>query len=111
MVRVNIINPRNLADQHLMAEYYEIIMLVSYVRKHPSLKDIPKGYCLAKGHIKFFKNKVGYLKKRHEQLRKEMKRRGFKPGMTLNLKGIPQGLKKGWKPCEKDKKVIKKRLI
>ena len=35
MVRVNIINPNKLADQHLIAEYNEILMLLGYVRKYP----------------------------------------------------------------------------
>ena len=57
MVRVNIINPKYLADQHLRAEYLEIIMLVTYVRKHPKIKkELPKKYCLGTGHILFFKD-------------------------------------------------------
>jgi len=111
MVRVNLINVRNLADQHLMAEYLEIIMLVEYIRKHPIVKEMPKTYRLGKGHIIFFKNKVKYLKERHEKLAKEMKRRGFKPTKKLNLKGIPRKLFNNWKASKKDKKIIKKRLL
>ena len=57
MVRINIINPKYLSDQHLIAEYLEIIMLVNYTKKHPKIKDAPKNYALGKGHIKFFKNR------------------------------------------------------
>ena len=110
MVRVNIINPRLLADQHLVAEYYEIIMLVSYVRNYPCLEGIPADYCLGKGHIKFFKNKLMYLKKRHEEIKKEMRRRGFAARMTLNLKGFGKAHKNDWKACERDKKIIKSRI-
>ena len=74
MVRVNLIPPRKLADQHLIAEYNEILMLLGYVRKYPMTEEIPKNYCLGKGHIKFFKNKLLYLKKRHENLKNEMKK-------------------------------------
>ena len=78
MVRVNLISPKLLSDQHLIAEYNEILMLLGYVRKYPKLVGIPKDYCLGKGHILFFKDKLGYLKERHELLKKEMRIRGFK---------------------------------
>lgn len=111
MVRINIINPKYLADQHLVAEYLEIIMLVSHTRKHPNVKNQPDSYCLGKGHINFFKNKLLYLKERHELLKKEMKKRGFKTNKTLSLKNIPKNLKNNWKPKPKDKTIIKQRLI
>ena len=53
MVRINIIEPRKLADQHLIAEYNEILMLFGYVRKHPRRENIPERYLLGPGHIKF----------------------------------------------------------
>ncbi len=80
MVRINLINPRYLSDQHLIAEYDEILMLLGYVKKYSILKleEIPKKYCFGEGHIKFFKNKLLYLKRRHELIKKEMQNRGFK---------------------------------
>ena len=75
MVRINLINPKKLADQHLVAEHNEILMLLGYVRKHPMCLNIPETYCLGRGHIKFFKNKLLYLKKRHELIKKEMIKR------------------------------------
>lgn len=113
MVRVNIINPRYLTDQHLIAEYLEIIMLVEYVKKHPktSLNKIPKRYLLGPGHILFFKNKLNYLKKRHKQIKEEMIKRGFNPIRKLNFSGINKSLIKSWKPRPKDKQIIKERII
>jgi len=111
MVRINIINPKSLADQHLVAEYLEIIMLLSHIKKHPEIKEIPKEYCLGKGHIKFFKNKLLYLKKRHELLKKEMQKRGFKAEKTINLNIYKKEMRKDWKPKLKDKKIIKERLM
>jgi deoxyribonuclease (pyrimidine dimer) len=111
MVRVNIINPRCLTDQHLVAEYLEIIMLVTYAKKHPDTGEIPKDYRLGKGHIMFFKNKLKYLKNRHEQIKREMKRRGFKTAKSVSLRGCKKSLIKGWRPKPKDKEIIKKRLI
>jgi len=111
MVRVNLINPKYLADQHLIAEYAEILMLVAYIKRHPRPDNLPKEYCLGTGHQRFFKNKLLYLKKRHELLKKEMRKRGFTPNKTLSLKRFKKELLKDYKPKNKDKKIIKKRLI
>jgi len=92
MVRVNIINPENLSDQHLIAEYNEILMLVSYVKRYPNLKGIPEKFCLGTGHMKFFKDKIKYIKSRHEKIKKEMKNRGFFPQKTINFSGIKNNL-------------------
>lgn len=50
MVRVNLIDPKFLSDQHIIAEYDEILMLISYIRRSKIRDDIPKRYCLGKGH-------------------------------------------------------------
>lgn len=104
MVRVNLINPEKLADQHLIAEYDEILMLVAYIRKYPKV-DGPSEYCLGTGHMKFFKDKLGYLRKRHDKLRLEMQKRGFVTNKKLRF------TKGDWKPSEKDFEIIKKRII
>ena len=113
MVRINLIRPKNLADQHLIAEYDEILMLLGDIRKNPNLniEKIPRNYCLGKGHILFFKNKLAYLKERHELLKKEMIQRGFRPKIMINMKEFKKELKNGWIPKEEDKQIIKNRLI
>ena len=111
MVRINLINPIKLADQHLIAEYNEILMLLGYVRKYPKVKDIPEKYTLGKGHIKFFKNKLKYIKNRHELLKKEMRKRRFATNITINLDEFNQSLVNDWQPNKDDKKIIRKRLI
>lgn len=110
MVRVNIISPKLLSDQHLLAEHLEIMMLVSYARKNPP-KEVPARYCLGKGHITFFKDKIRYLQKRFLEIQKEMKRRGFKPKAKLNVKGISKKLLNNWIPVAGDKEIIKKRIL
>lgn len=113
MVRINLVNPKNLADQHLIAEYNEILMLLGYVKKYSKIKndEIPKDYCLGKGHIKFFKNKLLYLKKRHELIKKEMQNRGFKTNHSINLQSFKKELIHDWKPNKQDKEIIKNRII
>lgn len=113
MVRINLISPRKLTDQHLIAEYNEILMLLGYVKKYHKLEPekMPKNYTLGKGHILFFKDKREYLQKRHEQLKVEMKRRKFKSNKEINLNGFPKLLQKDWKPKERDFQIIRERLV
>jgi deoxyribonuclease (pyrimidine dimer) len=115
MVRVNIIDPACLADQHLVAEYDEILMLLGYVRRYPERDSarggIPNRYCLGKGHIMFFKDKLVYLKRRHELLKAEMRKRGFRPTKTIDLGEFPPALRNDWTPYEEDKKIIRARII
>jgi deoxyribonuclease (pyrimidine dimer) len=111
MVRINLINPKYLADQHLIAEYNEILMLFGYVKKYPRCTRIPPNYLLGPGHITFFKNKLLYLKKRHDVIKKEMRRRGFVPKKTIDLSIFSRGLVNNWKPTEIDKKIIQNRII
>lgn len=111
MVRINLLKPKYLTDQHLIAEYSEILILLGYVKKYPKEENIPKNYCLGTGHIRFFKNKLKYLKKRHELLIKEMRKRGFKPKKSVDLKKFDKNLCKDWKHNKEDLKIIKKRII
>lgn len=113
MVRINIINPRYLADQHLVAEYNEILMLLGYVERSPELniKKIPGKYKLGTGHILFFKNKLKYLDKRFIIIKKEMKKRGFSGNLKIDLSSFRKNLVNDWKPTNKDKEIIKERLI
>lgn len=110
MVRINLIKPEKLADQHLVAEYDEILMLLGYVRRYPEVKDIPEEYSLGKGHIKFFKNKLLYLFTRHELIKKEMRKRGFQTNVKIDLRKFHTSLINNWKPKQKDIKIIKERI-
>jgi len=111
MVRINLIPPRNLADQHLIAEYNEILMLLGHIKKFTKIKNQPKEYCLGKGHITFFKDKIKYLKERHELIKKEMKKRGFNNSKKIKLSNYPKKYRNNWKPKKKDKEIIKEKII
>lgn len=110
MVRINILSPEKLADQHLIAEYNEILMLLGHVRKFPNVNRTPADYCLGNGHITFFKNKLLYLKKRHELLKKEMRKRGYETNKTVELEQFNKELINDWKPKACDKEIIRKRI-
>ena len=78
MTRINLVDPSHLTDKHLMAEYRELPRIFTAViklqehSKKPSDVDIPDQYVLGKGHVKFFYNKIGWLRFRYEQIRKEL---------------------------------------
>jgi len=96
MVRINLISPSDLTDQHLIAEYNEILMAFGCFRRmkfNPS--KISEKYVLGKGHITFFSDKLLFLLLRHEELSKEMLERNFKPTKKLNYWKILREF--GWK--------------
>jgi deoxyribonuclease (pyrimidine dimer) len=112
MVRVNLIDPGALADQHLVAEYREILMLLGHARKHPPQPGtLPSTYRLGKGHILFFKDKLRYLSQRHGLLCVEMRRRGMHPLLVADLSSFPGWMLQGWSPRPEDVKIIKSRLV
>lgn len=80
MTRVNAgIHPSELCDKHLIAEHREIKRIPNIVRSGKAdLSSIPTEFTLGKGHVKFFYDKLMYLKKRYMEIYKESKRRGFK---------------------------------
>lgn len=67
MTRINCIPIDELTRQHCFAEYRELprIRHAWPRREHP---NIPKHYCLGKGHCTFFYDKGLWLLKRHKAL-------------------------------------------
>ena len=119
MTRINLVNPRELSDQHLVAEYREIFMVGSSLQRSIKSKNwvktknnIPAEFTLNKGHVTFFYNKGMYLDKRYSLLVNEMKRRGMNPDPKRKFKKSqwPKYLYNDWKPKNKDLKIIRKRI-
>lgn len=110
-MRINIIAPRYLTDQHLIAEYNEMLMATKSLERNQNVNSIiPDKFCLGTGHINFFKNKITYLKIRHEQLKTEMRKRGFAARHSIHSEIFPDKFMNDWKPNQEDKKVIVKRI-
>ena len=112
MTRINLVDPRELADQHLVAEYREFFMIGSALQRSLESKagvtDIPKNFTLNKGHIKFFYDKGEYLSKRYDCLIQEMKRRGMSPDPSRKFKREqwPDELYNDWQPNVRDIEII-----
>lgn len=116
-MRCNIgISPSLLLDQHLVAEYRELLIpygQILYLKSNIEeiLKKIPSKFCLGKGHVSFFRDKQFYLMKRFFLLKDEMIARGFEPKLDFwNMEKVPLVLAKDWKPINEDIILIKERI-
>jgi deoxyribonuclease (pyrimidine dimer) len=115
MVRINLIRPVCLTDQHLLAEYNEILMLCGYVKKYHGTQlfhvNRPASYKLGKGHIKFFTNKLEYLYHRFHSVRSELMRRNYEvtKDFPLNKEDYP-ALWNNYEPDTEDYFIILQRL-
>ena len=119
MTRINLVDPSELTDQHLIAEYREIFMVGGSLNRTLNSKSgyreerVPKKYTLNTGHVYFFYNKGKYLHRRYKQLITEMKRRGFTPDKTRVFPTSvfkDNGLYNDWIPRVEDYKIIRQRI-
>ena len=118
MTRINIIPPSELTDQHLIAEYREILMVPASLKRTLISKcglkkeRISKNYTLNLGHVYFFYDKGMYLSKRYQELILEMKARGMKPNSKRIFPDdiFTSELFNDWKPNDKDFDIIRERI-
>ena len=73
MTRINVgIPPAELNGKHLIAEHREIKRIPNLVnRGRYSLDNQPDTFKLGTGHVKFFYDKLLYLKRRYDKLYNE----------------------------------------
>lgn len=119
MTRINTIDPRDLTDEWLLAEWRELPRVVNELEKHPkrfNIKDIPEQFKLDTGHVKFFRNKLLYLAKRHREIKRELKRRGIKHDkkIRVELHYLAPYIKmlacNDWKASPRDHDILIERL-
>jgi deoxyribonuclease (pyrimidine dimer) len=123
MTRINLVHVKDLADQHLFAEWREIKMIAPAARRSLAtqsiatvVEKIPKEYTLNAGHVTFFYNKLPFLKDRFGKLTEELLQRGFDiktfdfetPDYTSAWLKISQVY---WKPTRKDIQVNVDRIV
>jgi deoxyribonuclease (pyrimidine dimer) len=114
MTRINTgIHPRYLADQHLVAESGEIMMVIGSLRrtKYKLVSPVPEQFSLGKGHVNFFKDKILYLIRRLKAVNNEMENRGFKPGTAIDTGPIPNELLNDWQPTPADSWLVRQRIV
>ena len=82
MTRINLVEPSQLTTKHLMAEYRELPRVFTAVEKlqsqgkSPEDIEIPESYVLGQGHVKFFYDKVAWLRCRFISIGFELINRG-----------------------------------
>lgn len=119
MTRINLVHVKELADQHLMAEYRELPRVFGAVRKHVHARKrvrdfkINSTYQLGSGHVTFFYDKLLYLQKRHIDIVNECLRRGMKIQNTEvnDISSFPAEFCNDYVPSESEIKMSRDRLI
>lgn len=86
MTRVNLVPPRELCDQHLLAEHREIKRIPNVILSGRfNAKSIPTHFTVrsddhpedGRGHVAFFYDKLAWLRRRYLLVYHECRRRGF----------------------------------
>lgn len=113
MTRINAgIPPPQLSRQHLIAEHREIVRIPNAIRSGKAKgSGIPDTFTLGKGHVKFFYNKLKYLRNRYEQLYKECIARGY--NMTYfgsAFEGLPESLFNDYIPTGEAIAIVTERI-
>ena len=113
MTRINVgIPPADLVNQHLIAEHREIKRIPNCVAKGKyNMEGIPKRFKLGTGHVKFFYNKLLYLKNRYISLYNECIKRGFNVQYYISAwDNVPQELMNDYKVKANDCRIIRQRI-
>lgn len=114
MTRINCgIPPVELTNQHLIAETREIKRIPNCVGKGKfSLEGQPLEFRLGTGHVKFFYTRLGYLKRRYEELYRECLRRGFNVQYYGGAwDNVPASLMGDYEPTDSDREIIRERIV
>jgi hypothetical protein len=113
MTRINVgIPPSDLNSKHLIAEHREIKRIPNVIKKGKfSMQGQPDTFKLGTGHVKFFYDKLEYLRLRYNKLYDECIKRGFNVtyyGSAFN--DIDPKYFGNYTPTENDIKIIKERI-
>lgn len=122
MTRINSdLDPRTLADQHLMAEYRETAMVPATLRRSRQsftdqeiLAKIPKLYTLNRGHVHFFYDKLEFLAQRYQKLVDELLIRGYnldKQRRVIVPGEFPDCYYGQWKSTSESDELVTERIV
>jgi len=116
MTRINCVPVQELSGPHLVAEYRELPRVFALARKASARGPFtqPAAYTLGKGHLLFFYTRLGYLARRHTDLVREMKRRGYKPSFQgierHQFPDIPDAFWQDWEPSKEAVDLNRRRI-
>ena len=118
-MRLNLVSPAILTDQHLIAEKRELRMIPpllhkKFIKRGFSFKnDIPPFFVLGTGHMNFWLDKFSFLESRYRSLEQEMINRGFFVGEGLIIDTFLSkeiGCYHDWQPREQDIQLSRERI-
>lgn len=118
MTRINCVPVEELVREHLIAEYRELprifpLITAAYERgESPTDKRNPLEYRLGTGHVRFFYNKLEYLRQRHKQLVREMHKRNYQTNFDCSDRclNLPFDWQYNWSPSEKALEINRRRI-
>ena len=123
MTRINLVDPSELMDQHLFAEFREIKMVPKALRRslnsksmNEVLRKIPSEFTLNVGHVKFFYDKGEFLRRRFKEICAELDRRGYNYDRTAVLDSdgvfdnLPKEFQKDYIPTKAALEIIRTRI-
>ena len=113
MTRINVgILPKELSNKHLIAEHREIKRIPNCISKGKyNMDGIPERFKLGTGHVKFFYNKLLYLKIRYMRIYEECIKRGFNVQNYIeDWRNVPEELMNDYSVKPNDIKIIKERI-
>lgn len=124
MTRINVVEPSELTNKHLMGELHEITRVYGLVRKAQERKinkynfkdkiKQPSEYTLGTGHVYFFYDKLGFITERYYALNDEAKRRNFKVN-PIDKQSLVAGIQGWWfnsyTPTQKAVEINRQRIM
>lgn len=124
MTRINVVEPSELTNKHLMGELHEITRVYGLVRKAQDRKinkynfkdkiKQPSEYTLGTGHVYFFYDKLGFITERYYALNDEAKRRNFKVN-PIDKQSLVAGIQDWWfndyLPTQKAVEINRQRIM
>lgn len=113
MTRINVgVEPFELPDKLLLAEHREITRIPNMVKRgRVKMDGIPERFRLGTGHVKFFYNKLQFLRSRYVGLYAECRRRGFEvTDRTSAFDGVPAASLHDYSPSPADRQIILDRI-
>lgn len=113
MTRINAsIRAIELSNSMLFAEYREIKRIPNTIKSGKAvIKDIPTTFKLSTNHVKFFYDKILYLKRRSDALYIECLKRGINAEDYSDCyNDIPPHLFNDWRETKESRELLKERI-
>jgi deoxyribonuclease (pyrimidine dimer) len=113
MTRVNAaIRASELSNSMLFAEYREIKRIPNTIKSGKAvISNIPKDFKLSTNHVKFFYDKILYLKKRSDELYQELIKRNYNiEDYSSCYEDIPKSLFNDWVETKEARELLKVRI-